>query len=323
MTKSDMQSAVDAFKGASTFLVLSHVSPDGDSLGCMCAFALAAESLGKTAVMLHPDGAGELYTFLPGIDALLTTVSKDQRFDLAVLLDCDGPTRLGLAQELLSQCDKILELDHHLGTDRVSDFRIIDSTSASTGEVLYDFLRAADVSISSEIAECLLTAVVTDTGCFRFSNVKPSTLRVASELAEIGASVHDIVEHVYESRTLSAARILGTTLAALKTALDGRVAYSRITREELLSSGADESETEGIANYVRSIRGAKIALLFREAEDGSTRVSLRSVVGGDVSVVAKQFGGGGHRMAAGCTVEKPMNEAIELVISAVEKWMVS
>jgi bifunctional oligoribonuclease and PAP phosphatase NrnA len=323
MTKNDMQDAVRVFQEAKSFLVLGHVNPDGDALGSMCALRLAAESLQKSILMVIPDDYSESYKFLEGTRFIAREIPAGSRFDVGVILDCDGPARLGSMQDALSQCGTTLEFDHHPGSIRVSDVRVIDPQSASTGEIVYEFLIAAGIKMSAEIAECLLTAIITDTGCFRFSNVKPSTLRIASDLVECGVSINSIVHKVYETRTLGAARILGAALASLRTSQDGQVAYTTITREQILSAGADEAETDGVVNYVRSVRGARIGIFFREGEDGTTRVSLRSTDGSDISQVARIFGGGGHRTAAGCIVEHPINEAADLVLSAVQKWMAS
>ncbi len=323
MTKSSMQEAVDLFRAGRSFLAMCHVSPDGDSLGCMCAFRLAAEGMGKSVTMLCPDGVPDIYKFLPGSQFVITEIPKDRHFDVGVILDCDGPARLGAAKDALPLCDKTLEFDHHPGTERISDVQVIDPSAASTGEILYRFLLEADAKMSCEIAECLLTAIVTDTGCFRFSNVKASTLRAAAGLVEQGVAINKIVHQVYETRSLAGARILGMALASLKTSLGGQVAYAYITRKQMEEAGADEGETEGIVNYVRSVRGARIGLLFREGENNTTRVSFRSTDGTDISQVARFFGGGGHKTASGATLDHPLNESIDLVLSAIQKWMAS
>jgi len=323
MTKSELQKAARAFREGDSFLVLSHINPDGDALGCMCAFGLAAQSLGKTAVLVSPDGVPDTYRFLHGIENVLPKVPEGARFDVAVILDCDGPGRLGDGSDSLSRCGRTLEIDHHPGDDRVSDIRLIDSSAASSAEILYELLVEAEVTITPEIAECLLTAIVTDTGCFRFTNVQPSTLKTAGELVDRGASINRIVHRVYETRSLASAKILGAALASLKTTAGGQIAYARVTREQMHEAQADEGETEGIANYVRSIRGARIGILFREAPDGTVRVSLRSGDHLDMSQVARLFGGGGHRAAAGCVLSCPLDEAIELVLGAAQKWIKS
>jgi bifunctional oligoribonuclease and PAP phosphatase NrnA len=323
MMKNNMREAAEVLRAGKSFLVMSHIGPDGDAFGSMCAFRLAAEGMGKAVTMLSPDGITDVYKFLPGSQLFINETPKDRRFDVGVVLDCDGPARLGPAREALALCDKTIEFDHHPGTDRVTDVQVIDPSAASTGEILYEFLLGAGVKLSYEIAECLLTAIVTDTGCFRFSNVKASTLRAAAGLVEQGISISKIVQKVYETRSLAAAKILGVALASLQTALDGQVAYAYLTREQMQAAGADEGETEGIVNYVRSVRGARIGLLFREGEEGSTRVSFRSVDGTDISQIARLFGGGGHKTASGATLNRPLHESIDLVLSAIQKWMAS
>ena len=321
MTKNELREAARVFGERDSFLVLGHINPDGDSLGCMTAFRLAAQSLRKTVTMVMPDGVPEIYRFLPGISEALTEIPAGKQYDVGVIMDCDGAGRLGPLADSLGCCGTTIEIDHHPTEARVSDIRLIDPTSASSGEILYDLLVEAGVRISAEIAECLLTAVVTDTGCFRFTNVRPSTLRAAAGLVECGASVNRIVHRVYETRSVSATKLLGDALTSLTTTSDGRIVYAWITRDQMIAAHADEGETDGIVNFVRSVKGARMGMLFRESSDGTIRVSLRSADKLDVSQIARLFGGGGHKTAAGCVLSCTLSEAIETVVGAAQKWM--
>ena len=318
--KSDLQEAVRVLKENQTFLVVGHVNPDGDCLGSMCALGLGLRQLGKSAFLVSPDGVPDLYKFLPGSDSI-TRVVPARKFDAAIVVDCEGLDRLGSAAEALSACGLVVEIDHHPGGERGAGIQLVVPSAASSGEIMFELLREAGVRIEPPIAECLLTAIVTDTGSFRFSNVKPSTLRTAAGLLEAGASISKIAHKVYETRSFSSTKLLGIALSTLRSTANGRIAYASITQDQMASSQAAEAETEGIVNYVRSIRGAHVGLLFREGANGTTRVSLRSRDGVDISQVARLFGGGGHRTAAGCIVDRPLSEAIDLVVDAVRKWM--
>ncbi|HUV03808.1 MAG TPA: bifunctional oligoribonuclease/PAP phosphatase NrnA [Armatimonadota bacterium] len=321
MTKSDLQDAVSILRECSDFLIAGHVSPDGDCLGCMCALALALQGPGKSVVLVNPDGVPDLYRYLPGSDRVVREVPAGRRFDAAIVVDCEGLDRLGVVAEALPLCRRVLEIDHHPGGRPSSDVQLVDPSAASCGEIVVQLLNEAGIKIEHNVAECLLTAVVTDTGSFRFSSVKPSTLRAAATLIEAGASISKVARRVYETRSLSSVKLLGIALSTLRTTADGQIVYTSITRDQMALSSAADAETEGIVNYVRSVRGAQVGILFRECQDGNTKVSLRSRDGLDISQVARLFGGGGHRAAAGCTVERPLSDAVGLVVDAVQKWM--
>ena len=171
--------------------------------------------------------------------------------------------------------------------------------------------------ITADIATCLFTGIITDTGSFRFQNVTPNTLRVAAELLEAGAPPAHISENVFENRTFAATRLLGLALAAMQQTPDGKVVWTHVTAQDFVSVGAKDADTEGIVSYVRGVRGADAGILFREMADGQIRVSLRSREGLDVSQIAARFGGGGHRMASGCTLPGPLAAAEQSVLAAV------
>ena len=321
--RSSIQEAARLLRESERVLIAGHVNPDGDSLGSMCALGHTLRALGKSVVMVSPDGVPDGYKFLPGSDRIMTQLPHDHHFDLCVTVDSENPGRLGSVAEVLKSCKRVLDIDHHPGGERTADVQVVDPSSASSGEIIFEILKEMGVRISVSVSECLLTAIVTDTGCFRFSNVKPSTLRTAASLIERGASISKVVRRVYETRPLSSAKLLGAALSTLNTTENGRVAYASITQEQIAAAGADVAEAEGIVNYIRSVRGARVGILFREEADGSTRVSLRAGEGLDMAQIARLFGGGGHKTAAGCTVDRPLSEAVDLVLGAVQKWMAS
>ena len=194
--RSDVQEAARVLRESERILISGHTNPDGDSLGSMCALGHALRALGKTVTMASPDGVPDGYKFLPGSDRIVTQLSQNQQYDLCVMVDAENVGRLGAVADVLKSCKKVLDIDHHPGGDRTADVQVVDATSASSGEIVHEILKEMGVRISTAIAECLLTAIVTDTGCFRFSNVKPSTLRTAASLIEKGASISKVVRRV-------------------------------------------------------------------------------------------------------------------------------
>jgi bifunctional oligoribonuclease and PAP phosphatase NrnA len=325
MKNSDLQAVVRVIQEGESFLIAGHVSPDGDCLGSMCALAFALSDIGKKAFPVCLEGVPDLYRFIPGSERILNQLPKDfTKCDVAIAVDSDRPDRLGPISESLSSCERLIAIDHHLDGCWESGTNLIDPLSASSGEIVYELLKGMGVRITRDIAECLMTAIVSDTGTFRFTNVKPSTMRIAADLMETGVSPGKIASQIYEVRTLSSTKLLGEALRNLSTSLDGRIAYTYITKEQIQKAGSKDSETDGIVNFVRSVRGAKVGIFFRTAPEGDTRVSLRGPAeDGDISEVARMFGGGGHRAAAGCTVEKPLSEAMPIVLDAVKRWMES
>ncbi|MCL4424838.1 MAG: bifunctional oligoribonuclease/PAP phosphatase NrnA, partial [Firmicutes bacterium] len=211
----------------------------------------------------------------------------------------------------------VVNIDHHGTNAGFGQYNYVDVQAAAVGEQIYELLRSMEVDISPAIATCLYTAIVTDTGSFRYESTRESTFRVAAELVRLGAKPAQVAENAFETRSLSSARLLGRALETLELTPDGKVAWLVISRAALEETGASDEETEGIINYARAIRGVEVGLLFRETGDGKVRVSLRSRHQVDVSRVASHFDGGGHPRAAGCTLSLPLNEAREKVITAV------
>ena len=304
--------------GESRSIVLAcHVNPDGDALGSLLGLALPLLPLGKDVVCLSEDGVPDILCFLPGAE-LVRQTSDLPSFDLALVVDSGELSRVGVhVQPIVSRAKRIVDIDHHVTAGAFGDVRVLDAGAASTAEIVYALLQTLAVPITTDIATCLFTGIITDTGSFRFQNVTPNTLRVAAELLEAGAPPAYISEHVFDNRTFAATRLLGHALSGLSQTPDGRVVWTRITALDFATLGATDQDTEGVVNYVRGVRGAEAGLLFREMADGKIRVSLRSRETVNVAEIAQKFGGGGHRMASGCTLEVPLAEAEQAVVEAV------
>lgn len=324
MIETDCVEIRQILRNAQRFLVSGHINPDGDSLGCTCALQLALRSWGKRVVAVSPDGVPDLYRFLPGSETVVSEIPAGETFDVALVVDCETLDRLGPVRDALPLCGTVIEIDHHPGLDgRGSGPQLIVPSSASSGEVVYDLLAGMGAQIDSAMAECLLTAIITDTGSFRFANTTSSTLRVAANLLDAGVATSRIAQRVYDSRPFDSVKLLGLVLSTLTLSDDGRVAYACNLREFASELPGGDGDAEGIVSYVRSIRGVTVGILFTEATESTTRVSLRSRDGVDVSQVARQYGGGGHKAAAGCTVDRPLREAVNLILDAIKKCMAS
>jgi bifunctional oligoribonuclease and PAP phosphatase NrnA len=323
MNKNDLQQAAKLLADGRSFVLAGHVNPDGDCLGSMCALALSLKMAGKDVLVIAPDDIPENYRFLPCSDEISNELPVDRRFDVCIIVDSDRPSRLGAAEDVLSLASSLLVIDHHKESQWDSGVQLIDCSSASCGDIVFDLLTEAGFPITEAVANSLMTAIITDTGSFRFSNVTPLTFRRAASLIEAGASVPMITQQVFDSRPLSYTKLLAHALSSLVVTNDGEIAYMALRRSDFREAGAEDSETEGIVNYARTVRGVEVALLFREMDDDTVRVSLRSAGTVDVSDVAQSFGGGGHRVASGCTVNAPFEQAVNLVLNAVRTWTAS
>jgi phosphoesterase RecJ-like protein len=302
---------------ANSIFLTSHVNPDGDAVGSILALGLALQERGKNVTLALQDPVPVSCRFLPGADQIVAPPVTSS-FDLAVVLDCENPNRAGTLSEVIERCPEVLVMDHHLSDRSFGTVEIRDTSAAATGEILAAFLKAGKYPILPPIADCLMTALMLDTGGFRHSNASPSAFRLAAELVERGARVPVIYRELFENRTFAAAKLMGAALNSLQQYASGQIVTAALRREDFECTGAGENETDGINNQLIGIQGAEASALFREASTGGVRVSLRSRSRLDCNAIARHFGGGGHLRAAGCTVHEPLPEAIRLVVTEME-----
>jgi phosphoesterase RecJ-like protein len=314
-----VQQAAAAIRAAHDIVIATHVNPDGDAIGSVCGLALICEWLGKRATRLSADGVPEFYALLPSAERVVRSAAELGPFDLGIGVDADGSDRLGAAEATVLACPTVIDIDHHTGADRYGSIQVIDPTAAATGEIVYALGRALDVPLDREIAECLMMALVTDTGAFRFPSVKPRTLQIATALMEAGAHPAPMAERVYGQRSPAATRLFGRALSKMQMLPCGRVVWSALSQSDFRETGAREDETDGIINELRAVRGADLAMLLREEPDGVIRVSFRAREGVDAASLAGQFGGGGHRAASGATLPGPLAEAARRVVDAAAR----
>ena len=316
-TASDLSAVADAIRGHERFLLTTHENPDGDALGSLLAAKLAFDQLGKDSIMvLYGDAPlpGE-YAFMPLAD-LRRRWPDDISERVFVAVDCANESRIA-DTDVLGRVPLTIDIDHHHDNSAFGDVNLIVSDASSTGEVLRDVFRELDVELTPEIAEALYIALVTDTGRFQYTNTTPKALRLAAELVEAGANVHRIFQGVYESVQFAKLKLLARALERAQVYEGGRIVISYLLRTDFVEVGAAEPYSEGIIDYLRAVEGADMAVLIREPPraDGPTRrVSLRSSVDElDVSAIARRFGGGGHRQAAGFSSDLPIDEITAIV----------
>ncbi|MBI4278584.1 MAG: bifunctional oligoribonuclease/PAP phosphatase NrnA [Armatimonadetes bacterium] len=302
---------------AREILIACHVNPDGDCLGSSLALAFALERRGRRVTVASADGVPEMYRFLPDSDRVVRSVDG-RTFDAAVGMDCSDLSRLGALAPAMASARTIINIDHHLGNSGYGHLRLWDTRVSAVGELVYELIEALGEEVDEAMAACLLTAIVTDTGAFRYPNVTPHTLRLSALLMEKGPSPAEIIDHVYETRSPGAVRLLGMVLSRLVLTDGGAIAYASVTREMFRAAGAVPEDTAGIIAFLRSIRGVKVALLF---EEGPTelRGSVRARGGARANVIAEALGGGGHAGAAGFSATGPLEEVIQQALERTRR----
>jgi len=313
----DLKAIADALRRHDRFLVVTHENPDGDALGSLLAATLALRQLGKDAVMYLP-GQTPLpreYAFMP-LDELVREPPADAAERVLLSVDCAKEDRIG-DEAALSRAPLVLDVDHHHDNTRFGDVNLIVADASSTGEVLRDVFAELGLELTPDLAEPLYIALVTDTGRFQYANTTPKALRLAAELVEAGADIHAVFQQVYESVEFAKLKLLARALARAEVLEGGRIVVSHLLRTDFAEVGAAEPYSEGIIDYLRAVEGAELAVLIREqlnqgahAHKGSLRSSIDEL---DVSAIARRFGGGGHRQAAGFSTDLPLNEIVEQI----------
>jgi len=313
----DLKAIADALRQHDRFLVVTHENPDGDALGSLLATTLALHQLGKDAVM-YLAGQTPLpreYAFMP-LDELVRQRPEDASDRVLLAVDCAKEDRIG-DEAVLALSPLVLNVDHHHDNTRFGDVNLIVADASSTGEVLRDVFAELGVELTPELAEPLYIALVTDTGRFQYANTTPKALRLAAELVEAGADIHAVFQEVYESVEFTKLKLLARALGRAEVLAGGRIVVSHLLRDDFAEVGASEPYSEGIIDYLRAVQGAELAVLIREqlnqgthAHKGSLRSSIDEL---DVSVIARRFGGGGHRQAAGFSTDLPLEAIVEQI----------
>jgi phosphoesterase RecJ-like protein len=317
MSRPDAQAVADALLAAPALLIATHVNPEGDAIGSMLALALALEQRGKTVTCFDHHGVPENCRFLPTWERVVTEL-PDVLPPAIVYVDADRLERCNLSQEQFPHAEVFVRVDHHTSSVPDPGPAFVDTKAAAAGELVFELLPLLGAALTPEIATCLQTALMVDTGRFSYTNTTPTTHRIAAELVAAGADVPTIVDWTWGSIKYEAARLMGAALTTLQLGAGGRMTWAVLRNEDFQSVNALPEDTEGIIDAVRSIRGAEVAALFSEKR-GTVRVSLRSRGHVDVAALARQFDGGGHVKAAGLTFEGTMEHALCAVLGAIER----
>lgn len=306
----------------SSVLIGTHLNPDGDALGSALAMSMYLDAMKiRNEIVCHHEPPRNL-RFLPHADRIRLK-PKDEKYDLGIILDLDSLDRLGNTESYFASCQRLVVIDHHIPHAAPGNLRIVDTSASATALILTRLLRALDFAITPDMATCLLTGIVTDTGSFRFRNTTPEALSLSAYLLECGGDLTEISEEVFQSKTLSSVQLMGHCLEVMRLACEDRIAWSALSTDDFERTGAKDEDTEGFVNEMLFITSVQIAALIREPKPGRIRCSLRSRGAFDVAAVARHFGGGGHKNAAGCTMNMSLGEAEDQLVEKLKTCLAS
>jgi phosphoesterase RecJ-like protein len=303
-----------------SFILLPHVFIDGDDMGSMLALSRALNKLGKTCEIICHDPIPGMFSFLPHIDQVHQEVPSG-RFDCAVLMECTNLGRLPEGMDVRSFADTLINVDHHPGNGLYGDFNYVDCHAAAVGEIVYDMLRVLAIPLDHTLAMLIYVAILTDTGGFQFANTTSRTHEIISELLRFPLSVDEISRHIFRSLDLNMLKLRGEVFSGLREDAGGKIVYGTLTLEMMTRHAIEDGDTQHLIEDMNVIRDAEVVVLFKEALKRAVRVSMRSR-SLPVNEVARKYRGGGHKLAAGCTLEGVTPEEAQAeILKTVKEFM--
>ena len=312
MTKLTISEAARFLEGKDRFAIVTHRRPDGDTLGCAALLCLGLRQLGKTAfVLCNPEITEKYAPLLAGL-----TKAAAEEGDTLVAVDVASANMLGAHFSSL-EGKILLRIDHHGSATSFTDFELVDPEAAACGEIVYGVLTEMGAKLDVPMATALYTAVSTDTGCFRYANTTANTLRAAADCKEAGADTFSMNQLYFETNSLGRLRLQGWLVENALFLQDGKVVLCPLPRSKELELGLSEDDLENISGFPRSIAGVKIAATLRQEPDGKIKMSVRAVPGCDAAAICQKFGGGGHKGAAGASMDMTMEDAVKAVAKAI------
>lgn len=317
--RSDIREITRALKEARSVAILSHLNPEGDTLGSALGCHLTLKTLGKEVATFNPDPVPMDLRALPGADEVIRADRLSHPFDCYLVVDATDPGRVGGLLNGLPPGSVVINIDHHITNTHFGTFNWVDPMAAATGEMIYYLIEEMKIPLSRDVATNLYVAILTDTGSFHYANTTPRALRVAAALIEAGVIPNAVAEMLFDQRDVEETHLLGSLLTTMQLSADGVMAWIEVSREILQQDRLGRQALEDLMNYPRSIKGVEVALLFKQVDGQGVRVSLRSKGRVDVAAVARAFQGGGHKNAAGCMVLGNLPDVRERVLGEVRR----
>lgn len=317
--KGGLAAIAEALRAHESFVILSHVRPDGDALGCELAMAICLLEMGKKVSVWNEDGMLEKFRFLPRSELVQRPAANPQDFDVVIALDTATRERVGAScLNAIGNVKLWINIDHHVSNIGYGDLAHIDPSAPATGQILYEFFRGQGLPFTYEMADNLFVAISTDTGSFQYPNTSARSFEIGAELIKAGVNVGRLSQLVYESYPLRRIELLRTVLNTLKIGANGRMASFSLSMEAARQIGAKPEDNEGLIDYIRAIEGVVVAAFLEELPDGKVRMSLRSKDPRvDVCQICALFKGGGHTLAAGARTSGRLPEVETKVLKAI------
>ncbi len=298
-TTTERNKILEILKEEQSFYLISHMQPDGDSIGSLLAIGEALRNYGKEVKMFTPNLVPQKYLFLQGAELVSQEVLLDDYSKTVIVLDSSDLERLSYFTDTVTKCKKVINIDHHVTNQNFGTYNLVEVEAAATGEIIYGLLKDLEIPLSKTVAESLYVAIATDTGSFKYENTTPATHRVASSLLEYGLNPGALSQKIFDERSLPFFMILKEALAGLEIYEEGKIALSTLSKDIRERCGATPGDLEGIVNYTRDIEGVELGILFYVEGSSEVKVGFRSKMV-DVSELAGRLNGGGHARAAGC-----------------------
>jgi phosphoesterase RecJ-like protein len=314
-TAPELQRITEAIGTRRRFVVSSHSRPDGDSIGSQLAMAYALRALGKEARVVNKDPAPSSIMAFPGVPEIEIADRVEGELDAAIIMECGDLARTGVLG-----LDRffVINIDHHPGNTGYGQINWFDSTAAACGEMVFDLIAALGVPLSIEIATHVYLAILTDTGSFHYSGISPRTFDICREAIEAGVDPVLVARNVYDNSSVGRLKLFGAVLSAMQIDASGRIAVIYLDHEMARAAGGTADDTEGLINLPLTVREIQAVVFFKQGEGDEYRLSMRSKGDIDIGAVAKAFGGGGHKNAAGCTVRGAIDALQKLFLDRIE-----
>jgi phosphoesterase RecJ-like protein len=311
----------EVLRNHQSFVLISHVRPDGDAIGSQLALGYALIAAGKNVRLINEDGLPENLAFMAGSDRIETPPNAPLAVEVAIALDTATKPRLGeRALNAASNAKIWLNIDHHVSNPKYGDLNLIDSSSPATGQILYQLIIALGLPMPTESRDAIYVAVSTDTGSFQYPSTTAATYLMAADLISRGLDVGTINSQTYDNYPYRRVELMRSLLNTLERSDDGVVAHWEMLDQTRVDLGLTPDDSEGLIDIIRAIRGVLVAVFFEELPDGKIRVSMRSKERRlDVCEIASEFGGGGHMLAAGIRMKGPLKDAKPLVLAAIRR----
>ena len=308
----------DIINNSKKILLLTHVNPDGDTLGSMCAlYSMILRRFKKKADMSVVSNIPYNYKFLPNIELAQRYFDQSLVYDLVITLDVAAIDRVRDAKIFFDKAKCRVNIDHHKTNPAYGDYNLIEPDASSCGEVLYNYFKKNNWEITQDAAKSLYVAIMTDTGNFRFENTSSNSFRAVAELVEKGANPNILYKQCYETKTKNLVMFQNYCVNKAEFLNDNKIAYTTVYKKDLEKFNAGDDYTDGIAETLRAIDSTEVAFVVKEVESKLTKVSMRSKHI-DVARICEQFGGGGHTFAAGCTIKSSIKDSIEKLLKEIK-----